>query len=216
MPKIVDRDERRNEIISAYLGLVNEKGFDAVTTRVLTKHLGVSTGSLWNYFESQIELVEEAFRKTFEEQRQRLAKIADTNRGLSALSGFVLEVLPLTASGQDDARTMIEFWQKGPQFERQFSTVQAESEGEWASWARRFLHEAIEDGDVNPALDADLLADILVVLLDGLQMQYTMQTSFGSLEELDRVAVSAVSMWLTEQGRDHLSRIRSSQSRVLK
>lgn len=211
MPKIVDRAERREEIIDAYLQLVSQQGFEAVTTRVLTTHLKVSTGSLWNYFGSQTELVRAAFSRTFDAQNARLTTLAASLAGLEALSGFVREVLPLAEDTREEARLMIEFWHKGSAFQSHFGEVQGDSEREWTRWAHRFLREAQEDGDVLAPLDPALLADLLIVLLDGLQMQYTMKTPLGSTQELDRIAAAAVSQWLTPAGQAKLGKLRAAR-----
>lgn len=53
MPKVVDHDAYRLELLEKAAPLFVEVGFEGLTTRQLCRHLGVSTGTLYHYFESK-------------------------------------------------------------------------------------------------------------------------------------------------------------------
>ncbi len=57
-PKIVDHDARRAQIIDAAITLWSERGYEAVGIRELARHLGVSKGAMYHYFESKEALFE--------------------------------------------------------------------------------------------------------------------------------------------------------------
>lgn len=63
MPKIVDHDAYRRELLAQCLSLFAEKGFGVVTMRQVANSLGVSTGTLYHYFPNKesifVQLVEE-------------------------------------------------------------------------------------------------------------------------------------------------------------
>ncbi|MEM6838950.1 MAG: TetR/AcrR family transcriptional regulator [Cyanobacteria bacterium P01_C01_bin.120] len=63
MPKIVDRDRYRRELLAQCLSLFAEQGFGTVTMRQIARSLQVSTGTLYHYFPSKaaifVQLVEE-------------------------------------------------------------------------------------------------------------------------------------------------------------
>jgi AcrR family transcriptional regulator len=56
MPKIVDRDLYRQELLSKCFDLFAEKGYGSITMRQISQGLGVSTGTLYHYFPSKREL----------------------------------------------------------------------------------------------------------------------------------------------------------------
>lgn len=58
MPKLVDHDKYRQELLEGSFDCFAEHGYAAVTMRDLAKHLGVSTGTLYHYFKSKEELFE--------------------------------------------------------------------------------------------------------------------------------------------------------------
>jgi AcrR family transcriptional regulator len=59
MPKIVDHDRYRKELLSQCLGVIAEKGYAAITMRQIAEGLGVSTGTLYHYFPSKDSLFDQ-------------------------------------------------------------------------------------------------------------------------------------------------------------
>ncbi|MGD1855533.1 MAG: TetR/AcrR family transcriptional regulator [Leptolyngbyaceae cyanobacterium] len=59
MPKIVDSEQYRKEILRKCFDLFAEKGYANVTTRQLCKDLGISTGAMYHYFPSKQALFEQ-------------------------------------------------------------------------------------------------------------------------------------------------------------
>jgi len=66
MPKIVDRQEMRADLLAGCFGLFARKGFAAVTMRDLAKELEVSTGTLYHYFTNKSELFDQMLRHLVE------------------------------------------------------------------------------------------------------------------------------------------------------
>ncbi|MEB3218725.1 MAG: TetR/AcrR family transcriptional regulator [Nostocales cyanobacterium 94392] len=63
MPKIVDHEKYRKELLWKSFDLFASKGYGSVTMREIAKELGVSTGTLYHYFPNKetlyLQLVEE-------------------------------------------------------------------------------------------------------------------------------------------------------------
>lgn len=63
MPKIVNHNLYRQELVQKCFDLFAEKGYSAVTMRQIAKYLDVSTGTLYHYFPSKealfLQLVEQ-------------------------------------------------------------------------------------------------------------------------------------------------------------
>ncbi|WP_026732618.1 TetR/AcrR family transcriptional regulator [Fischerella sp. PCC 9605] len=63
MPKIVDREQYRKELLMKSFDLFAQKGYASITMREIAKELRVSTGTLYHYFPSKealyLQLVEE-------------------------------------------------------------------------------------------------------------------------------------------------------------
>ena len=58
MPKIVDHDQRRAELLEPCLSLFASRGFHALSVREIARNLNVTTGTIYHYFKSKSELFE--------------------------------------------------------------------------------------------------------------------------------------------------------------
>lgn len=58
MPKIVDHDQKRVELLEPCLSLFASRGFHALSVREIARNLNVTTGTLYHYFKSKTELFE--------------------------------------------------------------------------------------------------------------------------------------------------------------
>jgi AcrR family transcriptional regulator len=59
MPKIVDPEQYRKHLLKQCFDLFAEKGYANVTTRQISRELGISTGALYHYFPSKQALFEQ-------------------------------------------------------------------------------------------------------------------------------------------------------------
>ncbi|GAB4217600.1 MAG: TetR/AcrR family transcriptional regulator [Synechococcales cyanobacterium] len=82
MPKIVDHDQYRRELLLKAFDLFAERGYGSLTMRHLADGLGVSTGTLYHYFQSKedvfLKLMEELARQDFMEVESALAAGGET------------------------------------------------------------------------------------------------------------------------------------------
>lgn len=67
MPKIVDHDQYRKELLTKCFNLFATKGYASVTMRQIAKEIGVSTGTLYHYFPSKQAL----FWQLYDELNER-------------------------------------------------------------------------------------------------------------------------------------------------
>jgi AcrR family transcriptional regulator len=89
MPKIVDRDARRHEIVETYLHIVARDGMEAASTRALAAELGVASGALWHYFDGFDEVLFRAFQLIFDRATERIAASTEGKAGLAAFRAMV-------------------------------------------------------------------------------------------------------------------------------
>lgn len=59
MPKIVDHDQKRKELLQGSFALFAQRGYSSVTMREIAKELHVSTGTLYHYFPNKDKLFEQ-------------------------------------------------------------------------------------------------------------------------------------------------------------
>jgi AcrR family transcriptional regulator len=66
MPKVVDHDAYRAELLTRAFELFAQSGYGAVTMRGVATNLKVSTGTLYHYFETKDDMFEQMVRKNLE------------------------------------------------------------------------------------------------------------------------------------------------------
>lgn len=67
MPKIVDHEQYRKELLGKCFDLFAEKGYGAITMRQIAQGLRVSTGTLYHYFPSKQALFEQLVEEISEQ-----------------------------------------------------------------------------------------------------------------------------------------------------
>src|SRR5689334_14842717 len=110
LPKIVDHDQRRSEIVEAFLSVVARKGLPAATSRAIAAELGVGTGALWHYFDGFDAVTAAAYQRVFERTNIRIDGAATGLRGLAATEAVMREILPLGKETLDEAQVVVGFW----------------------------------------------------------------------------------------------------------
>lgn len=169
MPKIVDHDERRLELVDATWRIIARHGLEGATMREIATEAGFANGALKPYFPTKDTLLEFAFGHVFNRTNRRIAEVTAGKSGLAALRAFCLEVLPLDEERVNEARIVIPFWQKAVN-DPQKAQIHQQSMEEWLALIRRHLAEARKAGDVGTAVADAALAGQLLNMLLGAQI----------------------------------------------
>jgi AcrR family transcriptional regulator len=188
VPKIVDHDERRLELVDATWRIIARNGLEGATMREIAMEAGFANGALKPYFPTKDTLLEFAFSHVFNRTNQRIAEVTAGQTGLAALRAFCLEVLPLDEERINEARIVIPFWQKAVN-DPQKAVIHQQSMDEWLTAIRRYLKEARDAGDVSTAVDDNALAGQLLNMLLGAQIEAALapagRTDFGHDRQLE-------------------------------
>lgn len=92
MPKVVDHDEYRKEILERCFNLFSRKGYSNVTMREIAAEVGVSTGTLYHYFPTKQSILEQMFTYVREtnvgEYLRRIADVDSVSDRLDTIAGF--------------------------------------------------------------------------------------------------------------------------------
>ena len=102
MPKIVDHDARRREIIAIARRLIAEGGFRAATMRSLAAEAGYANGALKHYFDSKDQIIEATFDSVLDELDALESTIGQAD--MSAFLHLRLSMMaPVATPGAGDA-----------------------------------------------------------------------------------------------------------------
>ena len=95
MPKVVDHDRYRKELLDGCLQLFAERGYGSITMRQISDGLGVSTGRLYHYFPSKesifMQLVQELCEQDISSFFAQAPEANTLEERLQAVMDFVLK-----------------------------------------------------------------------------------------------------------------------------
>ena len=200
MPKLVDRESRRAEIVSAYLRLVAREGIEHASSRAVAAELRISSGALWHYFADFDEVLSAAFRRIFDDTNGRVAARVDGRRGLAALTAMLGEILPLSPVTHGEALVVVSFWGRVPS-RPELAAFQSQAEAVWRADVAGYLQQAREDGHLRDEAPVDLLADIVLVLCIGQQVEHVLRTEVSQPARQWQLVAGCLAPWLTGSGR---------------
>lgn len=199
MPKIVDREARRLEIVETFVRLAAAEGFEAVTTRRLASELGVATGGLWHYFKGFDEVLLRAFQLMFERTSRRMEAETADRRGMEALCALIQQTHPLDAMTNQEAHVVVSFWGRVP-FHAEMAEIQSRVETEWHRAYSRVLDQAVADGELVDGAPVPALTDALLALVSGYQLEHVLRTAIAQPARQWRVIAALLGPWLTPAG----------------
>ncbi|MEO0969064.1 MAG: TetR/AcrR family transcriptional regulator [Cyanobacteria bacterium J06639_18] len=98
MPKIVDHEQYRKELLWKSFDLFAQKGYASITMREIAKEIGVSTGTLYHYFPNK----EALFLQLIEEQtEQDLSDFLTEGQNAETLSERIDILIDFIAKNED-------------------------------------------------------------------------------------------------------------------
>jgi AcrR family transcriptional regulator len=170
MPKIVDWDARRDEILSATWRVIARDGIARATIRSIAQEAGCSRGILAHYFDDKADILGSALLMSHRRVIARMDAATARLAGLAALRVVMLEALPLDGQRDLEAQIEISFWSRAlgsPPLRR----LQHAEFDRFTARLRGHLAEAEKLGELRAGADLDLMAHQLLVLIDGLSAE---------------------------------------------
>lgn len=165
MPKIIDHDIRRQEIVEASWQVIASEGLEGLTMRKIAKVADCTTGRLTHYFANREELVLAALHAAYDAASERMLKARKAEGAAAArLLAMLEETLPLDEKRVKEWKIWIGFWGVA----MNDNSLAKENDARHAIW-RESMRPLIES--INADLDAIYEADRLIGIVDGLGLQ---------------------------------------------
>jgi TetR/AcrR family transcriptional repressor of bet genes len=108
MPKIVDHEQRRDEIALVACRVVAEHGFDQATIVRIAREAGYTTGMVAHYYDTKQEIVIAALRLILRRSEERLTRQAGESQ--PDLLTILTESLPVDADRFIECAFWTAFW----------------------------------------------------------------------------------------------------------
>ena len=176
MPRVVDHDARREQIVSAAVHVIAREGMDAATVRRIAAAAGHSSGVLDHYFRGKDDILLQALQFSHERIRRRVLTAMVGQSGLEALRTLLRDNLPTDEERVDETRLEMQFWALS-MTDDALSSLQHEVAEELRKAVRKRVREAVAADELSPDLDVDLVADQLLGFVDGLSVRAVLYPS---------------------------------------
>jgi len=112
MPKDVNHDERREELLEAVWQVIARDGMERATIRAIARETGWSAGVLAHYFDGKEEIIGSALRLMYERIAARWDSKLEGLTGIEALQELVLDNLPLDDERELETRFLMNYWSR--------------------------------------------------------------------------------------------------------
>ncbi|BDM71921.1 HTH-type transcriptional regulator PksA [Streptomyces nigrescens] len=176
MPKVVDPDARRREVVDALFRVVVRDGLQRTSLRAVADEAGLNIGSLRHYFASQQELMDFAMQSMLDGLTDRLLRhvedIGDLSRHppverLRLAAGLLAELLPLDERRRAEVTVFLDF-NAAARTNPAFRDLSDQAAAGSRRLVRRVLTRLDESGTLRPGRDLEIETERLTALLDGL------------------------------------------------
>lgn len=165
MPKIVDHEQRRQEVTTVAADLIASRGRSALTVRNVAERAGCSTKVVSHYFADMADLLHQTYDLAAQRARRRIDAVLESDP--TDIVGLIEAVLPLDDERRNDWRVWFAFWS-----EALASPVLAREQRNRARTTTQRITTCLQqlraDRAFPRATDIDRAADRLAALIPGI------------------------------------------------
>ncbi|MFQ4137545.1 TetR/AcrR family transcriptional regulator [Nodosilinea sp. PGN35] len=191
MPKIVDHDQYREELLDQCFDLFAKKGYAALTMRQIAQGLGVSTGTLYHYFPSKEGLFEQLVRETtLRDIRGAIAAASQQNCVLSRVAA----ALEYVAQNEDFLKKQTLIWIEFYQHQHRECGIPTEV-------FHRVWQESEQQIAALVGLDDPKLIGFLSCAIDGILLHRIYEPQNCSFRDHASMLVEMVKLYLRDRGK---------------
>ncbi|WP_028922579.1 TetR/AcrR family transcriptional regulator [Pseudonocardia acaciae] len=187
MPKIIDYDRRRSDIVDVTWDLITRGGMEAATMRGIASAAGFANGALKIYFTSKDDIIQATYERALGKVARHIS--LDELRGLDALREICHSAMPIDEERIQAGKVLLTFWHaslSNPRLHEKY----LEHLEHWRATLFRFIAEGREDGDILTETPDELLVDQVVLLNAGATVMNVVGAEHSSVERQQRLVTS--------------------------
>lgn len=159
----VKHERKRGEILGAAIRCFTRDGFRGASTTDICTEAGISPGHLYHYFPSKIAIIEAMIDLGLARSAERFEKILSATNVIEALLADIEETSLRFRPAQILNLDGLAEAARNPEFAK---IIERHTEAVRRMWAD-FLRQAQSQGRVDPGLDPEATANILIAIIDG-------------------------------------------------
>lgn len=186
MPKIVDHQQRKEQLAEAAWRVIRKEGLDGLSVRRVADEAGMSLGSLRHYFHSQDELVAFSMRLISERANARIDRLPFNGQPYHDMMLVLAELIPLDEQRLAEAEVWLAFSGKAVS-DPAIRELSREVFDSLYGGFRQSLAQLIARKLTRENVDVDLETRRLHALIDGLVLHLATFPERLEREEVMRV-----------------------------
>jgi len=174
VPKIIDKLEKRSQILDAAMRVFAQKGVNGAKIADIAEAAGIGKGTVYEYFQSKDEIISASFRYFMDTMGetigQRVSKLTDPLDKLMAFFSGWADILEGEVMGYIEV--VLDFWAEGIRKDKGVLAFNlAELYAEYRAMVEQLLDDCVAAGRIRP-VDTRITASILLGTMDGLLVQW--------------------------------------------
>ena len=185
MPKVVDAEQRRAELVELTAREIARVGLERVTLRDVARLGGWTTGIVSHYFVDKQDLLLATFRSRADVAGRHARELVDA--GASPLGAFVEAVLPVDDERLLNWQVWLAFWGAAVGHEV-LAAAQRDRHGHFHADLVRALRVEAAAGRLRAGLDLGHEALRLITVLDGIAVQVVFEPDRWPADAQRRIA----------------------------
>jgi len=171
MPRAINLDQKRSELVDAAWRVIHGEGLQAATLRRVAAEANCTTGALTRYFGNREALFVEALRAAHSSARRRMAvAVGRSKTQRKRLESIMLEALPLDEVRRQEWKTRLAFFGAASDSEA-LRTENARYFLEWGAFLSEQLTPTVKQKDRRQHE-----VRLLQAVIDGLALRLLVQS----------------------------------------
>ncbi|WP_199256178.1 TetR/AcrR family transcriptional regulator [Mycolicibacterium mengxianglii] len=170
MPKIVDHEERRKELIGATWRVICRVGLHNTTVGLIAAEAGYSHGIVAHYFSSKADVLHAAHQLTFSRLKEKVDELlsdAQNEPAAAKLRTIFDWMLPLDDERRTEAEVELNFWGQAVTTDDLLAARTGVLETEMAEWWMPLIAGCRSDGLLIHDGSDESIAKLLMAFIDG-------------------------------------------------
>ncbi|MBS1907328.1 MAG: TetR family transcriptional regulator C-terminal domain-containing protein [Actinobacteria bacterium] len=148
MPKIIDHDQRRREIVEVAKGIILKGGFEAATMRSIAAEAGFANGALKHYFPGKESIVAATFETILAQMSEGVQEAgSDPASAEVALRSFLEATIPRDPEQIAAGRVLLALWEYAMSNE-QLAELYRSHLGSWRASLVALMEDARDEGAI--------------------------------------------------------------------
>ncbi len=196
MPKIINKEAKKQDIIEAAMKVFAQKGFANTKMADVAQAANIGKGTIYEYFKNKSEIFENGFRYFMDAMETTIAKkifkITDPVEKFKAIFTSMTDFFE--GETAEFMEIILDFWAEAIRQKDEHTLVMLDLEKVYVDFRKMIgavLEDGIRIGKFKP-MNTFMVASLLIGMTDGLMLQWIMNRDLIDVKEAIRCLLDEI------------------------